>query len=214
MSLAPHLQPVPEDGLFPYPIARAERLDGQTFVKWWHHRWLASEMHLMASFEVQGMARALFDLAQTQSPMGTLPKNLAIIARLLRVDVHAFEGLCRHAYGPLNGWRPCITDDGEVRLYHPVVLEQVKDALERREVWLQKKTDGAVKERRRRLVLALKDLGVADRVVADAALIERMDDWLSETWKAKRGPAAYHSAIIHARNMGWFGNPTSIEKKQ
>lgn len=209
-----HLSPVPDDGPFRYPISRADRLDGQTFVKFWHHRWLASDMHLMASYEVQGMALALFSLAQTQSPMGTLPRNTAIVARLLRVDERHFDSLCRHAYGPMSGWQPCITDGGEIRLYHPVVLEQVQDAMERREVWLQKKSAGAVAERRRRLVKALRELGVSERAVSDAALIERMDDWLTETWKGKRDAKAYHSVLIHAKDCGWFVIQTSIENKR
>jgi hypothetical protein len=36
----------------------------------------ATALRLMASFEVKGMARDLFDLAQTQSPMGTLPRTI------------------------------------------------------------------------------------------------------------------------------------------
>lgn len=202
---APHLQPVPDDGPFPYPISRGERLDGQTFVKWWHHRWLASDLCLMASFEVKGMARDLFDLAQTQSPMGTLPRDKSVVARLLRVDVQHFASLCRHDYGPMSGWQPCITDDGEMRLYHPVVLEQVQDALNRREAWLASKSAAAVREQRRRLIAALRQLGVEARVVADESLIERMDDWLVENWKAKRGPKAYHAVMVEAMERGWFG---------
>lgn len=202
---APHLAPVPDDGLFVYPIARGERLDGQTFVKWWHHRWLASDLCLMASFEVKGMARDLFDLAQTQSPMGTLPRDRAVVARLLRVDVRHFEGLCRLDYSPMSGWLPCVTDDGEARLFHPVVLEQVQDALNRREAWLASKTGAAVRERRRRLVAAMREMGVAAEVVADEALVERMDQWLVDNWKTKRGAEAYHRVMVAARENGWFG---------
>lgn len=205
MMGVPAFTVVGEDGPFVYPIARSDRLDGQTFVKWWHHRWLASEMHLMATYEVQGMARALFDLAQTQSPMGTLPRSTAVIARLLRVDPHQFDGLCRHAYGPMNGWRPCVTEDGEARLYHPVVLEQVQDAMSRREAWLSKKSDAAVRERQRRLVAALRELKVGEGVIADTALIERMDQWLLENWKSKRTAEAYHRVLIAASEGRWFG---------
>ena len=201
----PILKSVPDDGPFQYPIARNERLDGQTFVKWWHHRWLASDLCLMASFEVKGMARDLFDLAQTQSPMGTLPRDRAVVARLLRVDVRHFEGLCRLDYSPMSGWQPCVTDDGEIRLYHPVVLEQVQDALNRREAWLASKTGAAVRERRRRLIAALREMGVSAEVVADDALIERMDQWLVDNWKTKRGAEAYHKVMVAAREGLWFG---------
>lgn len=202
---APILSAVPDDGLFLYPIAKAERLDGQTFVKWWHHRWLASELCVMASFEVKGMARDLFDLAQTQSPMGTLPQDRAVIARLLRVETHHFDHLCRQKFSPMSGWNPCVTDEGEVRMYHPVVLEQVQDALNRREAWLASKTGAAVRERRRRLITALREMKVSAEVVADDALIERMDTWLVENWKTKRGAEAYHQVMVAARDGMWFG---------
>ena len=202
---AHHLSAVPDEGPFLYPIGRGERLDGQTFVKWWHHRWLASDLCLMASFEVKGMARDLFDLAQTQSPMGTLPRNMGVVARLLRVDVQHFESLCRHTYGPINGWQPCVTDDGELRLYHPVVLEQVQDALNRREAWLAKKSDAAVRERQRRLIAALRELKVSATVVADQALIDRMDQWLIDNWRSKRTAEAYHRVLSAAADGRWFG---------
>lgn len=208
----PHLAAVPDDGPFLYPIARAERLDGQTFVKWWHHRWLASDLCLMATFEVKGMARDLFDLSQTQSPMGTLPRNLAVVARLLRVDVQHFEGLCRHPYGPMSGWMPCITEDGELRLYHPVVLEQVQDALSRREAWMATKSAAAVRERQRRLITALRDLGLKPQVLADQALIDRMDAWLVENWKNKRTAESYHKVMVAAMEGGWFSR-AAVENK-
>lgn len=200
-----HLAAVPSDGPFVYPIPRQERLDGQTFVKWWHHRWLASELCLMASFEVKGMARELFDLAQTQSPMGTLPRSLAVVARLLRVDLHQFEALCRHPFGPMSGWLPCVTEDGEARLYHPVVLEQVQDALTRREIWQARKSDAAVRERQRRLVAAMREVRMPAAACADQALIERMDQWLTENWHSKRGPQAYHRVFAVAAEGRWFG---------
>lgn len=202
---APYLAAVPDEGPFVYPIPRHERLDGQTFVKWWHHRWLASDLCLMASFEVKGMARDLFDLSQTQSPMGTLPRATGVIARLLRVDPAHFEALCRHAYGPLSGWQPCVTEDGEARLYHPVVLEQVQDALTRRETWLAKKSDAAVRERQRRLVSAMREVKMPAAACADQALIERMDQWLLENWHTKRGPQAYHRVFAAAAEGRWFG---------
>lgn len=202
---APRLTVVSGTDVPVYPIGRGDRLDGQTFVKWWHHRWLASDMCLMATFEVKGMARDLFDLAQTQSPMGTLPRQPAVIARLLRVDAQHFEGLCRHALGPLNGWLPCVTGDGEQRLYHPVVLEQVEDALARREVWLATKSAAAIRERQRRLVAALRAMQVSAAICADQALIERMDQWLVDNWKAKRTPESYHRVMAAAAAGGWFG---------
>lgn len=202
---APHLAPVTEDGPFVYPIPRHERLDGNSFVKWQHLRWLASDMHLMASFEVKGMARDLFDLAQTQSPPGTLPIDRAQVARLLRVDAVHFDGLCRQPYGPLRGWSPCVTDDGEGRLFHPVVLEQVRDAFDRREAKALANNAKAIAARRERMVAALRAMGCAEAMLADDVLIDRMDAWLAQNWKRRREAPAYQKVLDHAAREGWFG---------
>ena len=212
--MKPQLQLINSGDVFEYPVARGERLDGQTFVKWWHHRWLACEMYLMASFEVKGMARDLFDLAQTQSPMGTLPRSEAILARLLRVEERHFGALCRQDYSPINGWLPCITLEGEARLYHPVVLEQVQDALARRQAWLASKSAAAVRERQRRLIAALRDMGVHASVVGDEALIDRMDQWLVDNWKTKRGAECYHRVMEAAKAGLWFEKTMGIENKR
>jgi hypothetical protein len=201
----PHLAPVPDEGLFLYPIASADRLDGNSFVKWQHHRWLSSSMHLMASFEVKGMARDLFDLAQTQSPPGTLPQDRVEIARMLRTDPHHFESLCRHTHGPLRGWRPCITDQGELRLYHRTVLEQVQDAFDRRESKALANNAKAVKARRERLVEGLKKAGCIDALLQDEVLIARMDDWLELNWRKRRDALAYDRVLTVAKREGWLG---------
>ena len=201
---APHLSPVPDDGLFLYPIAKADRLDGHSFVKWHHQRWLASDMCLMATFEVKGMCRDLFDLAQNQSPPGTLPQDKVLIARMLRCDPHAFEALCRQPFGPLRGWMPCLTDDGEVRLYHAVVLEQVQDAIDRREARVLANNQKAVKARQARLVTELRGMGCNEALLRDAVLIERMEAWLTDHWRARRGPAAYEQVLRVAGREGWF----------
>lgn len=206
MSLA-HLQPVPAEGLPIYPIPRHERLDGNSFVKWQHLRWLASDMHLMATFEVKGMVRDLFDLAQTQSPPGTLPADRNQIARLLRCEPLHFEGLCRQTYGPMRGWHPCVTDDGEVRLFHAVVLEQVRDAFDRREAKALANNAKAVAARRDRLVTALRAMGCEAEMLADDVLMDRLNGWLDINWKRRRDTMAYQKALDHAAREGWLGRP-------
>ena len=54
---------VAADEMAAYPLGDI-RLEGHFFVAWHHSRWLNSTMHLMATYEVQGLARALFDIAQ------------------------------------------------------------------------------------------------------------------------------------------------------
>ena len=205
--IEPRLTVVSDDGPFLYPIPRHERLDGNSFVKWQHLRWLSSDMHLMASFEVKGMARDLFDLAQTQSPPGTLPQDHGHVARLLRVDAVHFSGLCRQPFGPLRGWLPCVTEDGEARLYHPVVLEQVRDAFDRREAKALANNAKAIAARRDRMVAALRSMGCDEEMLADEVLIDRMDNWLTANWKRRREAVAYQKALDHAARQGWLGCP-------
>ena len=128
---APQLMVVPDSALPVYPLTRDERLDGNSFVKWQTHRWLSSRTYKLCSWEVQGMARALFDLSQHESPVGTLPDDEEELAVMLRCDVRRMRELRAMALGPLRNWVPCLCGN-ERRLMHPVVLEQVRDALERR----------------------------------------------------------------------------------
>lgn len=203
--MTPHLAPVPDDGPFVYPIAKGDRLDGLSFVKWQHQRWLASDFFMMGTAECKGHARDLFDIAQMQSPPGTLSRDMAYLARLLRVDPAHFAELCKLRFGPLHGWMPCVTQDGEPRLWHRTVLEQVQDAFDRREAKTLANTRKAIDARRDRLVAALRAMGCVEEMLADEVLIERMDNWLSENWKRPRKPAAYETVLRHAQKEGWLG---------
>jgi hypothetical protein len=202
--MSAHLMAIPDAGVFDYPVGSTDRLDGHSFVKWQFHRWMSSDMYLMSSFEAQGMALALFCIAQTQTPAGTLPPDRQMIARLLRVDQVAFENLCRHQYGPLHNWTPCRADDGKMRLYHPVVLEQVLDALDRRERRSLVNSDRAVRQRKRRLVDALRAAGVDASVLANQVFVDRCDGWLCENWRTNRDEAAYSRVLSVAAREKWF----------
>lgn len=185
-----------------YPIPRAVRMDGNSFVKWQHLRWLSSKMSRRASWEVQGMARALFDMAQTQSPVGTLPDDDEDLADMLRVTTARWRELRAMEFGPLRNWVPCLSE-GERRLMHPVVLEQVRDVLERRELHELSKEEKAVVMRKKRLREAMKQLGLTDAVLADNLLMDRMDDWLKGHCKGNRTKRHYEEAIMHAVRQGW-----------
>ncbi|GGE26711.1 hypothetical protein SAMN05421774_11240 [Gemmobacter megaterium] len=202
---APRLKPVPND-LPEYPVARGVRLDGHSFVKWQHLRWLSSRSFRLCSWEVQGMARALFDLSQLESPVGTLPDDDAELAQMLRVDARRMAELRRMEFGPLRNWCPCLSD-GEVRLMHPVVLAQVQDAIERREIHELSKEDKATYQRLKRLREALRGMGLSEHVLADDRLIGRMDDWLKQGCKGNRRATHYEAALMHAVAQGWCEGP-------
>ena len=191
------------DALDIYPISRDERLDAHAFLKWMHHRWISSRTFKLATWEEQGMARALFDMAQTESPIGTLPDDDAELAVMLRITPGRMRELRRMEFGPLRGWKPCRCGK-EVRLMHKVVLEQVLDALERRDTRALSSDGKAEYQRLKRLREGLKDLGVADAVLAETALITRMDAWLLENRKGRRSPASYEAVLIYAARERWF----------
>ena len=84
------IQVVAVADLLEYPLAAHVRLDGNGFVKWQHSRWLNSTSFRKMSWEVQGMARALFDFSQMETPVGTLPDDDEELAFMLRIEVRAF----------------------------------------------------------------------------------------------------------------------------
>lgn len=187
-----------------YPIGRDERLDGNSFVKWHTARWLSSKTFKLMPWDMQGMARALFDLCQMESPIGTLPDDDEELAYMLRVDLRRMRELRGMDFGPLRNWSRCLSGN-EVRLMHPVVTLQVRDALERRALAQLSKEDRAVKMRLDRLVKGVQQQGWSKAVVADDVLIRRMDDWLSAHHKGNRTEAVYRSAMLHAVQQRWIG---------
>lgn len=186
-----------------YPIGRDERLDGNAFVKWHVHRWLASRTFKLMGWAEQGMARALFDLCQTESPVGTLPDDDGELAFMLRVDLRRLREMRAMEFGPLRNWHRVRCGD-EVRLAHPVVLEQVRDALERREMAKLSKEEQATAKRLARLEKALLENGCSKDVVADQILLQRMDAWLAQAHRGNRTKAVYRSVILHAVQSGWM----------
>lgn len=188
-----------------YPIPSDQRLASHYFTIWWHDRWLNSTLHLTASYEVQGVARTLFDLAQKQSPIGTLPDDDLVLSRMLRLDQATWCEMRQRRPGPLHGWHRCVTDRGEVRLMHPVVTEIALAAIERTEARKLAGSEKAVRERKRRLAAALADMGCDKAVVGDTMLIDALDGWLSENCRGNRTTQAYTRALEWARREGFFG---------
>jgi hypothetical protein len=124
----PHGPRLFDAGTLPeYPIPVDERLESHYFVSFWFNRWLNSDFRLRASAEVRAFGLDLFFIAQNQSPVGTLPTDEVVIARLLMIDLAHWKDLCKREITPLYNWTPCRCGN-KVRLMHPVVTEQAHDA--------------------------------------------------------------------------------------
>lgn len=205
---APNLQLIEPSELPPYPIDREERLPELAFVKWYPSRWLNSSGHLRCSYEVQGVARALFDLATAQSPIGTLPDDDEELAALLRLPLASWKALRGLGdRGPLRNWEPCLCAGprgGEVRLQHHVVLASLQDVLNRREARELGRGRQAVTKRVQRLQGGMRAAGLSVDQIADEALMKRVDDWMTAHCTGNRTAQQYQAAFEHAVRQRWI----------
>ncbi len=208
----PHGPRLFDTGTLPeYPIPVDERLESHYFVSFWFNRWLNSDFRLRASAEVRAFGLDLFFIAQNQSPVGTLPTDEVVIAKLLMIDLAHWKDLCKREITPLYNWTPCRCGN-KVRLMHPVVTEQAQDAIARREARQASNSQKAVYQRVRRLRDALGDLGCSRDVLNDDLLIERLDGWLLQHCTGRRTHSAYGRALKHAAADGWLVNGGNLRK--
>ncbi len=177
-----------------YPIAPDERLEGHYFVPFWFNRWLNSDFRLRASAEVRGYGLDLFFIAQNQTPVGTLPTDDAVLAKLLMIDLATWKDLCAREIGPLYNWRPCRCGNA-IRLMHPVVTEQALDALKRRRDQIAARE----RERERKRLIALKrqivEAGGHVGMTTNPDYLGRLDAWLLENCPGNRTPARVREAM-------------------
>jgi hypothetical protein len=196
------LTPLPED-MPEYPIRSDVRLNNW-FFRWEARRWLNSEMRLTADPEVGYAYLNLIFIAQDQSPIGTLPLDRRLLARLLLMPVDGFEALCRRDPSPLQHWQPCVTDAGEVRLMHRFVRDTLLEQIAEREKRDAVSTADAERKRLDRLRLAMERAGFDKAVMADEVLVRRLDTWLSDNVKGNRTPEAYDRAFLHGARAKWM----------
>lgn len=195
MATPSHLAVISGDDLPEYPLATDLRLTGHHFTMMLHDRWLFSRLRLTASMEVRGAALDLYMLAQKQAPIGTLPVDDNEIAALLHISRGAWLKLRSEDPSPLDKWTRCVTDQGVVRLMHPVVLEVAQSALTTRRNNEQARTRGNDRKRILRLTESMKRYG-AQRQASDPLFVERTDAWLNEHMPgAYRTEAAIRSAM-------------------
>lgn len=207
---AGHLRPVEAD-IPDYPDELCDpRLTSDYFTAFWHDRWLSSRLHLKAAMSVQGMALNLFFHARKQNPVGSLPSDQDMLVSLLRVTKEEWRGAMAQEITPLHNWSEYRYRDSIV-LGHPVVIEVARDALDRREARKLSNEAKAVQQRQARLVDVLRGepFKCQAAILDDAALIERLDEWLTTNHRGQRRmPQFAHSverALHHATKQGWIG---------
>lgn len=180
------------------------------FIKFFHIRWLNSRLHLTASQQVQGMALNLFMISRSQNPMGSLPNDEAVIARLLRVSQEEWRSAVAQPIGPLHGWRQYRASD-QVVLGHAVVIEGCQDAINRREAREAGNEEKRAAQRLKRLAETMHSIGCGKDMCADAVLVQRIDEWLLANHNGQRRrpqfDALIRRALDHASRMGWITAP-------
>jgi len=159
-----------------YPLSNEDRLDSHYFVPWERRRWLNSDMRLRGTPECRALYLDLIFIAYDQSPVGTLPVDPDVLARLVFVDPAHFRALCSLPFGPLHRWERCRCEGGELRLMHPMVLRTLTEAIARKEDNRAKNEAANAAKRRQRLRITVAGYS-ADLAKNDAALLF-MDDWL------------------------------------
>jgi len=181
-----------------YPYGSEDRLDSHHFVPWERRRWLNSGMRLQGTPESRAHFLDLIWISYDQSPIGTLPDDLPLLARLVMVERDRFEALCQLPFGPLHNWARCECEGGEIRLYHPMVLRTLTDAMARREDHRARCEAASASKRLLRLRGVLAGYN-ADLAKNDAA-VRFIDEWLVSQECVKRTPewigrgmAAWHN---------------------
>lgn len=188
---------VDTDDLFEYPIPSGERLDSHFFIAWRFDWWLHSEFRLLADKEVRAVGFDLFNIAQKEDPVGTLPVDERLLARLVGESLEEWRRLMARPIGPLYNWKPCRSDTGQHRLYHPVVLRIAQDALGLREDRLAKRD--ADRERKRMEALPDKMLraGAPKRMTEDKVIVLQFDQFLVDHFDTlgQRRPTLIRKAL-------------------
>lgn len=181
MALAPQTQlsVVGSDTDLPlYKIPSGLKLERHFFMQFRHRDWMKSEFRNLASREVRAVMLDLFCVAYDEDPAGTLPVNDELIAKLVDVGLDDWRSLCTRKIGPLDGWKRCLTDLGEVRLYHPMMLEMVTEASTARRDHLEKKAADRERKRLEALPDQMRRAGASSRMAEDLDYVVRLDEYL------------------------------------
>lgn len=169
------LPPVSIDDLPEYPLTVEDRLDSHYFMTWERRRWLNSEMRLRGTPECRAYFFDLINISYDQAPLGTLPDDLDLLAKLLLVDPAHFKQLCKLDFGPLHKWTR-VRCEGEVRLMHGMVLRSLQEAVARREDNRAKNDAANAAKRLQRLRVTVA--GYSKDLAANDAAVRWIDEWM------------------------------------
>ena len=164
-----------------YPISHQDRLNTHFYVEMHYHRWLTSDSRLLADLDVRSVMLDLYFLAQDQLPVGTLPTDERILAKLVGVDLSQWKSLCQREVGPLHKWKQCLCD-GEVRLMHPVVLEIAQKALTSKKKNSEKSANDRFRKRMGTIAGNLKRMPGMARFADSPQMVEQISVWLDENY--------------------------------
>lgn len=164
---------------------------------WERRRWLNSDMRMKGRPECRALYFDLICISFEQSPIGTLPDDMSLLAKFTHTDQGHFEQLCASAFGPLHKWRRCrCEDEEEVRLYHPMVLRTLTEAVARKADNRAKTEAANIQKRLQRLRTTVA--GFAPDLAKNDAAIRWMDEWL-----IKEGCEYRNATWIERAMMGW-----------
>ncbi|WP_255418498.1 hypothetical protein [Paracoccus sp. JM45] len=174
------------DDLDEYPLTADDRLDSHYFMAWERRRWLNCDMRLKGTYECRSMYFDLINIAYDQSPIGTLPTDTSVLAKMLFVDRDHFDQLCRLEFGPLHKWRR-VRCDTEIRLMHPMILKSLTEAISRKEDHRARSEAASVSKRLLRLRTAMA--GYQKELAENDAAVRWIDDWLLKEGCEYRSPS-------------------------
>lgn len=176
-----------------YPIRKSDRLEGHFYVEWHFNRWLSSSFRLLSDLDVRAIGIDLFFVSQNEAPVGTLPQDERLLARLVGVDVETWRRLDQREISPLNGWRLCLCE-GEVRWFHPVVQEMAEKALQSRAAKFAQNEQRRTAKRLADLKSRVEAMG-ASHCLKQANFLDRLDGWLNDNHTGNRTEVAIRTAM-------------------
>jgi hypothetical protein len=192
-----------------YPIPSGERLESHFFMTWHFDWWLNSEFRLLADKEVRAVGFDLINVAQKQNPVGTLPLDERILAKLVGEPLEEWRRLMERPINPLYNWQQCRCDNGHMRLYHPVVLQVAQDALGLREDRLAKREADRDRKRVGDLPEKMLRAGASKRMTEDEALVLQFDQFMVDHFdhRGRRFPKLVRAALeafeLHREGLEW-----------